>query len=113
MEQIFLEEMMLRQLRDGEVLRDSQHGGTEGRSCLTHLVAFCDAVMALMDNGRATDVVSLDLGKAFDVVPRRFLPPESDRDGCKGRAVGWRFSKAKVVRSDGEFASCVPYIDPK
>jgi len=49
MEQIFLEEMW-RQLRDGEAILDSQQGGTEGRSCLSHAVAFCDAEMALMDS---------------------------------------------------------------
>jgi len=71
-EQILLEEIC-RQMRDEEVICDSQHCYTERRLSLTNLVAFCDGVMAAVNNGGSADVVYLDLCKAFDMVVHHVL----------------------------------------
>ena len=74
-EQKIIVDNMLDHVRNECMIRDSQHGFTRGRSCVTSLVAFNDGVMALVEKENAIDVIYLDLSKAFDTVPHHILSP--------------------------------------
>lgn len=67
---------LLEHLKRHEILKDSQHGFLEGRSCLTSILNFLEGIYDKLDEGKAVDVIHLDFSKAFDKVPNSILAAE-------------------------------------
>lgn len=57
-------------LKNKAIMRHSQYGFNEGKSCLSNLISFHDKVTCLVDEGKAEDIIFLDLVifLAFDAI---------------------------------------------
>ncbi|CAM5088311.1 unnamed protein product [Eretmochelys imbricata] len=108
MEQV-LKESILKHLHERKVIRNSQHGFTKGRSCLTNLIAFYDEITGSVDEGKAVDVLFLDFSKAFDTVSHSILVSKLKKyelDECTIRWVeSWLDCRAQQVVINGSMSS--------
>ncbi|CAM4495102.1 unnamed protein product [Caretta caretta] len=111
MEQV-LKESILKHLHERKGIRNSQHGFTKGRSCLTNLIAFYDEITGSVDEGKAVDVLYLDFSKAFDTVSHSILVSKLKKyglDECTIRWVeSWLDCRAQRVVINGSMSSWHP-----
>ena len=88
-----LESIIARTIRNHletfKLIKDSQHGFTKGRSCLTNLLSFFSEVYEAVDKDKAYDVVYLDFSKAFDRVPHERLIRKVEAHGIRGGLLKW------------------------
>ena len=101
-----------------DLIKSSQHGFRKGRSCLTNLLTFLDAVTQLVDHHHPVDVLYLDFAKAFDRVPHRRLLTKVAHHKITGKFHTWisawlsnrkqRVSIHQVVSSWQDVVSGVP-----
>ncbi|CAM5084645.1 unnamed protein product, partial [Eretmochelys imbricata] len=107
-----LKESILKHLDERKVIRNSQHGFTKGKSCLTNLIAFYDEITGSEDEGKAVDVLFLDFSKAFDTVSHSILVSKLKKyglDGCTTRWVeSWLDCRVQWVVINGSMSSWQP-----
>ena len=53
----------------------------KGKSYVTNLVAFYGGVTVLVDKGRASDIICLDLCKVYDTVLHNILVAKLEKNG--------------------------------
>jgi ribonucleases P/MRP protein subunit RPP40 len=80
---------IVEKLNEHNIIRDSQHGFTKGRSCLTNLLEFFEEVYERIDEGKPVDVIYLDFAKAFDKVPHVRLAKKLQACGIRGQVLTW------------------------
>ena len=80
---------MMSHLSINGLIKDSQHGFLQGKSCTTNLIVFMDKLTKIIDSGKAADVFYLDFAKAFDKVPHSKLLMKMRRKGINGKVYRW------------------------
>jgi len=86
MEQNLLEDI-LKPEEDREVIRDSQHSFSKGKSCLTSGLLQCGDCIS--EEGRAMDVIYLDFCKTFGMIPHNILAAKLEGYGFHAWTVRW------------------------
>ena len=76
-------------LDEHNLIRNTQHGFSKGKSCQTNLLTFFDKVTGEVDRSREVDVVYLDFAKAFDKVPHFRLSLKLKSLGIEGNILNW------------------------
>jgi len=62
-----------RHIKDTKIIWSCQHGFTEGKSCLTNLINFCDEMTGLVNERRIVGIVHPDFIIALDTVSHKIL----------------------------------------
>ncbi|CAM4320898.1 unnamed protein product [Lepidochelys kempii] len=111
MEQVF-KESILKNSEERKVIRNSQHGFTKGKSCLTNLIDFCDKITGSVDAVKAVDMLFLDFSKAFDTVSHGILASKLKKYGLDEWTIrcieSWLDHRAQRVVINGSMSSWQP-----
>ena len=76
-------------LQDHKLLKSSQHGFMNKKSCLTNLLELLEHITKYIDEGYPVDIIYLDFAKAFDKVPHKILLKKLRKKGITGKLSDW------------------------
>ncbi len=71
------------------MISDAQHGFVRGKSCTGQLLSVLHRISENLDLGKQTDIVYLDIAKAFDTVDHQLLLKKLCRFGLAGNTLKW------------------------
>jgi len=80
---------LMKHLENNNILHESQHGFRHNRSCETQLISFINDLCKSYDSGKQTDVILMDIAKAFDTVPHNRLRHKLQWYGVTGNSYRW------------------------
>ena len=82
-----LKDIIIEHLNKYQLIKDSQHGFTSKRSCLTFCWVFLETVTDYIDKGYPVGALYLDFQKALDKVPHCRLIAKFKALGTDGKIV--------------------------
>ena len=80
---------LMRHLEENNIINESQHGFRSGRSTLTNLLEYTEAVTEAVDGGHEVHAIYFDFKKAFDKVPHNKLLMKVQALGIQGCLLEW------------------------
>ena len=84
-----IRDKLVKHLEDNNLIKNTQHGFRNKRSCLTNLLDFFYDILNQYDKSKAVDIVYLDFQKAFDKVPHKRLLTKLKSHGIQGDVLRW------------------------
>ena len=84
-----IRDKLVSHLEDKNLLKNTQHGFRNKRSCLTNLLDFFYDILNHYDESKAVDIIYLDFQKAFDKVPHTRLLIKLKSLGIQGKVLKW------------------------
>lgn len=82
-------EVLMKHMSDNNLFTDCQYGFREKRSCVLQLIDVLDDLTNAFDKSYQSDVIYLDIKKAFDTVPHRRLLLKLQAYGIEGEVLSW------------------------
>ena len=96
-----IKDSLVEHLDRHRLIRNSQHGFTKSKSCLTNNLSCMESVTLNVDEGNPLDIVYLDFAKAFDKVPYERLFKKLEAHGVTGSVLNlirnWLSSRRRKV----------------
>ena len=84
-----IRDKIVNHLEENKLIKNTQHGFRNKRSCLTNLLDFFHDVLNQYDESKAVDIIYLDFQKAFDKVPHKRLLLKLKSHGIQGSILNW------------------------